>query len=333
MLDKLRDIAIRFQIDSDITVGHAAKVTSVIKVLSEMNKSFSNFLEVEFMKNEEFKTVFLKNDKVLDTLKEDLELLIVDLNFGSFEAALAPHFSDNQTTLFRNDVVEWEKDSFDTYKDLILGGAYHESEYMRKIAKRYSDEERHKIFQPLFSAVGSGKDYSLNIQDRQGKTKTKLVQPIKEKYNFYVPKTEKVKEEPNYATVQAFLKLKKKGDSFSFNKQNVKQVYFVEELAHDTYPFKPNVIQFDGSIYILNDRLIGNVDFEDESYSIKNELLNIYVWGDTREEVESAFAFSFHALYENFALEDDDKLSLESKELKNKLLKLVKTVLHETQKG
>ncbi len=331
MLDKLRDIAIRFQIDSDMTVGHATKVTSVIKVLTEINKSFSNFLEVEFMKNEDFKTVFLKNDKVLDTLKEDLELLIVDLNFGSFEAALAPHFSEKQTTLFRNDVVEWERDTFDIYKDLIIEGTYQESNYMHKIAKRYSEEERQKIFQPLFSAVGSGKDYRLNIKDKQGATTRKLVQPVKEKYAFYVPKVQKIKEEPSYATVQAFLKLKKKGDSFSFNRQSVKQVYFIEELAHDTYPFKPNMIQFDNSIYILNEKLNGIVDYEDDSYSIKNELLNIYVWGDTREEVEAAFAFSFHALYENFALEEDTKLSLESKELKNKLLKLVKTVLYETQ--
>ena len=113
MLDKLRDIAIRFQIDPELTVGHAAKVTTVIKVLTEMNKSFSNFLEVEFLKNDEF------------------------------------------------------------------------------------------------------------------------------------------------------------------------------------------------------------------GYMLKNELFDICVWGDTREEVESAFTFSFHALYDSFTLENDDKLSLESKELKNKLLKFV----------
>ncbi len=329
MLDKLREIAIRFQIDPDLTVGHAAKVTTVIKVLTEMNKSFSNFLEVEFLKNDDFKNIFLKNDKVLDTIKEDLELLIVDLKFSSFEAAVAPHFSDNQIPLFSNNVVAWEKDTFETYKDLILDGNYHETNYMRKIANRYSDDERQKIFQPLFSAFGSGKDYSLNLRDNQGKTKTKLVQPIKDKYSFYVPKPEKVKEAPNYATVQAFLKVKKKGDSFSFNKQNVKKVLLVEELEHDTYPFKPNMVQFSNLIYVLHERLQCIVEFEDDNYIIRNELLDISVWGDTREEVEIAFSFSFHALYENFALENDVKLSLEAKELKMKLLKLVKTVVHE----
>lgn len=182
MLDKLRDIAIRFQIDPDTTVGHAAKVTTVIKVLTEMNKSFSNLLELKFLKDDDFKDIYSKNNKVLDTIKDDLELLIVVL---------------------------------------------------------------------------------------------------------------------------------------------------IEELKHDTSPFKPNMIKFDTSIYILNEKLLCAVEYEDDCYTIKNASLDICVWGDTREEVEMAFAFSFHALYENFALETDDKLSAASKELKNKLLKLVKSIVHE----
>jgi len=329
MLDKLRDIAIRFQIDPLVSVGHAAKVTTVIKVLTDIHRSFANFLEVEFMKNEEFKNIADKNDKVFGTVKEDLELLIVDLKFGSFEAALAPCFPEENITLFRNEVVDWGKETFDTYKDLIVEGRYDEQSYIPKIANRYSDVERQKIFQPLFSAFGNGKDYVLNLMDINGRAKMKLVQPTKERFPFYVPKIEKAKEHLSYATVQAFLRVKKDGESYNFNSRGVKQVFFVEELPHDTYPFKPNIIRFDNFIYILSNKLECIVAYEDGSYIIKNELFNISVWGESREEVESAFAFNFHAIYENFALEEDGKLSVESKELKNKLLALVKTVLHE----
>ena len=133
---------------------------------------------------------------------------------------------------------------------------------------------------------------------------------------------------------QTFLKLKKNknGDSYSFNKHNVKEVFLVEEMEYDTYPFKPNMIQFEGTVYVLNEKLNSVVEYEDDCYTIKNELLDIFVFGDTREEVEIAFAFNFHAIYENFVLEHDEKLSSESKELKNKLLKLIKTVLHEAKK-
>ena len=101
------------------------------------------------------------------------------------------------------------------------------------------------------------------------------------------------------------------------------------DLEHDTYPFKPNVIRYDNFIFVLNGRLECVVGYEDDSYTIKNDSLDISVWGDTREEAETAFAFSFYALYENFAVENDAKLSNASKNLKTKLLKLVKTVVHE----
>ena len=101
------------------------------------------------------------------------------------------------------------------------------------------------------------------------------------------------------------------------------------DLEYDTYPFKPNVIRYDNFIFVLNDRLDCVVDYEDDSYTIKSDSLDINLWGDTREEAETAFAFSFYALYENFAVENDAQLSKASKDLKTKLLKLVKTVVHE----
>jgi hypothetical protein len=92
----------------------------------------------------------------------------------------------------------------------------------------------------------------------------------------------------------------------------------------DIYPFKPDVIKFEDKIYVLNKKLACAVDFEEDNYTIRNEFLDITVWGDTREEVETAFSFSFHALYENYALEDDKKLSKEAKVLKINLLSLVR---------
>ena len=333
MLEKLRDIAIHFQIDPEITVGHAPKVSTVIKVLTELNKSFSNFLEVEFLKNEEFKKALMSNKNVLNTIKEELELLIVDLNYSSFGASVAPNLTETQPSLFRNEVKDWEKETFETYKDLILEGDYQEPKYIQKISKRYTDEERQKIYYPLFSAFGNGNEYSLKIKDNQGHVKTKLIQPQKEQYAFYVPKPEKKQKELLYKTVQVFAKVKSKDDTVSFTKQNIKQVYHIEELEHETYPFKPNVINFDGLVYILSQKLDCEVEYDDESYVIRNNLLDITVWGETREEVENAFNFSFHALHSNFALENDGKLSDKSNELKTKLLRLVKSVLHETQKG
>ena len=67
--------------------------------------------------------------------------------------------------------------------------------------------------------------------------------------------------------------------------------------------------------------------FRSDTYIVENELLNICVWGETREDAEIAFAFNFHSLYLNFALEKDNKLSPDAILLKNKLLKIVKKTM------
>jgi hypothetical protein len=173
------DMAYSFQIDSSKTLGQSARISSVISVLLNVNQTFQSFFEKEHFKNEELARVKEQNNKTLDSLKEDLELLIV-------------------------------------------------------------------------------------------------------------------------------------------------------ELEHETYPYKPSNIAFENTVYILNKRLECLVEFEDEMYVIQNPELDITVWGNTREEVEYSFGFTFHSLYQNFALEQDERLSEEAKLLKTNLLNIVKKVIHES---
>ncbi len=68
------------------------------------------------------------------------------------------------------------------------------------------------------------------------------------------------------------------------------------------------------------------VSYDKGSYVIRNEKLDITVWGNSRDEAEAAFAFSFDALYQNFALEDDTKLTSDAIALKSDLHKIVKNI-------
>ena len=167
-----------FHINTDKTFGHSARISSVISVLLNVNQTFQSFFEKEQFKNEELAKVNEQNNKRLDSLKEDLELLIV-------------------------------------------------------------------------------------------------------------------------------------------------------ELEHETYPYRPSNIAFENTVYILNKRLDCQVEFEDDMYVIQNSEFDITVWGETREEAEYSVGFTFHSLYQNFALENDNKLSEKAKLLKNNLLTTVKKVINE----
>lgn len=331
MIDKLRDKAFRFQIDPEKTVGHAARISSVINVLTNINLSFQNFLEVEFFKNDEFVKAYDQNHKVLDSLKEDLELLIVDLKFSSFEAAAVPNII-SLPSLFNDKVNAWKVETYEDYKDNILHGNFDSPHYLRKVSERYNEVERNSIFKPLFSSVSDDKPYKLNLITKSETITFK--QPNKSLYGFYISKIEKpISIEPEYKTVQFYAKVKKGEKGFELAKKNIKQVYYFEELEHETYPYKPSTLAFESSIYILNKRLDCHVEFEDDMYVIQNSEFDITVWGETREEAEYSIGFTFHSLYQNFALENDDKLSEEAKLLKNNLLNIVKKVIDESQKS
>lgn len=333
MLDELRDIAIRFQIDPVSTVGHAAKLDSVIKVLSKLNESFNNFLEIEFLKNEDFNKIYQENPSVLKAIKDELDLLIVDLKFSSFEAALAPNISNNQISLYKNDVLEWKKDTFLEYKENIILADYNNINYIETINLRYDEEEKNRIFNPLFHSFGVNNLYGVNLKDNAGKVIKSFIQPDKSKLPFFISKTKKSQQVLETGTFQVFVKAKKIDGKLDFKKSDISKFLYFEELEHETYPYKPNLIKFDGHIYSLSENLSCEIDFQDGIYIIKNDYLDIIAWGQSREEVEEAFNFSFHSSYINYALENDEALSDEAKELKHKMNKLVKATFNENKKN
>jgi len=329
MIETLKDIAIRIHIEPLKTVENAAKVETVIKVLSDISDSYNNYLEIEFSKNEQFKKLYEKNNKIFNTIKEELALLVVDLNFSSFEAALAPDLLVQQTEMFSNDVLDWKFDTFSEYKDGIINGDFENDYYIDKVAEKYNELERERIFRPLFSSIGTGKDYRINIKDNNHNIIKALIQPKTTK-QFYIPKNSKNNIVDNdYSTVQIFAKVKKHGDTIDINKKNIKEFLFSEVLDHDTYPFKTDIIKYKETIFDLNKNIECVVEFEEGNYFIKNEELDLIVWGNTRKEAEEAFSFGFYSLYQNYYLEENSNLSEEAILLKEKINSLIKKVVNE----
>ena len=128
----------------------------------------------------------------------------------------------------------------------------------------------------------------------------------------------------DYRTFQVFMQIANDNVIYDIKKGNIKKILYFEELEHDTYPYKPDIIKYENLIYNLKQKLDCNVLYEDGSYIITNDLLEIRVWGDTREEAVDAFCFTFSALYQNFAKESDEKLTEKAKLIKAKLLNIVK---------
>jgi len=329
MLNELKDIALTIYIDPVNSVGHAAKVNTILKVLGKLNESYYNYLEVEFLKKDDFKAIYNTNNKVLDTLKEELDLFAVDVKFSSFQISVAPNLVSPQTTLFKPEVVIWQKETFDDYKENIIKGDFQDPKYLSKILKRYNETERAKIFQPFFSAINDSKNYSVNVLNKTGSIERVLRPPAKDKLSLYLPKPVLQEEIPDDKTVMAYLKVKQSKGAVDIKKSKIKKVLYQEEMEYDIYPFRPDTIRYDGKIILLNEKLSCDVEFNNNIYYIKYKPLDITVWAASRDDVEEAFAFSFFALYENIFLEDNSRLSKNAIAIKKKFKKLINKFLNE----
>ncbi len=326
ILEDLRKIAIKFQIDPKMSIGHAARIDTVIRVLNNINKSYKSFLKIEFDKNDDYKKIFKDNEKIIKQFLDELDLLIVDVKFDSFSSALAPNIFEKQIPLFKSDTFKWKKEVFSQYKEKILYGNYDDTDYIKTISKRYNEEEKNSIFSPLFSGLNHSRDYDILLLSEKYQPLKKFNKPKAEKIKYYIKKKEDNKK--NYKTIQTFMKVKTdKNGNININKKNLEEVYYIEELPHETYPYKPENIDFNGNIYILKNKIDCEVGYDADMYLISNDELDITVWGETRDEAEEAFCFAFGSLYENYAKEKNKNLTKTAIKLKNNLLEMVDKVV------
>lgn len=321
-LEQLREIALRFKVEPLETVGHAARLDTVLHTLGNINNSYRAFIKAEFLKRPDFQKEFQRSPKVLEAMMEKLQLLVVDVEFSSFAPALAPDITQTQSSIFAKDVLAWQREEFANFKNNVVAADFNDADYLKEVTEMYSELERHAIFQPLFSAAGNGTRYKVKLLNGNNKETRTLRPPVQEAQHYY-----KAARQPSQVntlqTVQFYAKVKKTDGQQSFKKADIRDVLYWEALDHETYPFKTTFIQFGDIGYVLKERLNSDVSYEDGQYFIANELLDITVWGDTRDDAEEAFSFSFHSLYKNYAEEVDELLTSQALQLKNTLLNLV----------
>lgn len=115
-------------------------------------------------------------------------------------------------------------------------------------------------------------------------------------------------------------------NNMEFNPTVIKKSNF--DFDFGQYTFQKNYIIidnifFENHFYALKKGLKCNISLEEDLIVIFNKELNIRVWGLTKKETLEAFNFQFHSLYENFALEYNNKLSDKAQDIKRKLIELV----------
>ena len=319
----LKDIAIRLRIEPARTAGRIVPVKTVIHVLNKITESYTNFLSIEFLKKDDFKKVYDQKPEALKSILSDLQLNVVDLSFNSFEVAIAPNIFDPNVTIFSDDINDWKVGIYYQYKDDILEGDFTHGKYMNAIEEHYSDDERRKIYDPLFKSVGDQRSYKVQLLNADRKHVRTIVKPDNAISGFYTAGAPKPTDKPELKTVQFYAKVEADDPGNPFKKANIKKFLYHETLEHDTYPFKPKTIRADNFIYVLKEDLECNVEYKGRNYIISYPPLDILVKKESRSEAEEAFHLAFHTMYVDYEKEENNNLNKKATDQKTTLLSII----------
>lgn len=332
-LSQLKDIAINLKIESIGTVEKAVTVDTLIKVLSDINKSFHHFAEYEIINNPIYKEYLINKPKFVEEFLNNFQLLIVDAKIGSFQPALAPNLLEEQDPFFKNEVLDFKKDTFNNFKTDVVWLDFNNQSQINAIVSKYPDEFRSKVYKPFIDTISEDKLYHVHLLDKNDKIIRRITPPdeLRKKQIITFAKSEKPK--PKEQLIKGYFRISTDGTKVELKKSSIKKVYDIEILDHETYPYKPDTIRFENDVFVLHYPLVCNVDFEEDNYFITNDELDITVWGTSREEVEQAFCFSFYSLFKNYSEEKVEYLSEKAIELRNKLNTMIKSHYNETSKN
>lgn len=320
---KLQESAIRIRISPDPQNGQVVPVKLVIKVLADLSKSYRKFLEIEFLRIKDFQKVYAKNPRALDSLLSELQLNIVDLQFNNFEAALSPDLLDSSQSLFSDDVNEWKNGIYEQYRTDILYADYTNTKYMNSISKQYTAEERKLIYQPLFNAAGDGTNYKLQLTNQDHKVERVILKPEIRIAKFYTAKAPQPSMPVETKTVHFYAKVRTAIDGTQFKKTGIREVLYVEEMEHDTYPYKPHQLTHDHMTYVLKESINCEVMYKADIYTISYKPLDISVMNESRELAEDMFSEKFAMLFIESIESEGKKLSAKKERIRATILDLI----------
>lgn len=296
-LNELRDIAFEITIDPNNPL-HAASAEDVVKVLSAYINSYKSYLTVKIQSEN-------KSQEEVAEIIRDTKLMVVDTDFNSFHSSLAPYNPNNPSTMtvFNNYKSEILEADMDNYGDL------------KRLRDDYTKEQLHAIYNPIFAVTS--RNYSLKIKTNKTGER-KVNKPRKEFETYFKPTKTKIIKESEDKLFQVVVQA---ADINSFSK---KDIIYSSILEHETYPLSLDRIKSNEKTIYLHDTINCMVEYSDDLYFITYKDLNIEVWGETREDAEQAFKFTFYSLVVNYAEEDDSNLTNDAILLKNKLITMIR---------
>lgn len=190
-------------------------------LLNHISSSFKNFLKADFfLEFDKINSNKINLQNIYNRILPDLDFRMVDLKYGSFEIGLAVD-KVMKSSIQDKKIRNWALEVGNKYKQLVLDEDY-DKETVDKIMDCYNEEDRKKIFNPIFS-ITENPNFNLQIK-KNSKSDYKTIR-IKDKsiIERIIPnKIEelKVEEIKEYQIVNVTTVIEKKNSKKSIKLEN-----------------------------------------------------------------------------------------------------------------
>tara|TARA_R110001606_G_scaffold40631_2_gene110653 strand:+ start:419 stop:1537 length:1119 start_codon:yes stop_codon:yes gene_type:complete len=243
------------------THGTAVSLNSIInELLPKIQNSYKNFLKKDF--ENKFSGYFnydrSKINKAFGQSFLDTNLLVSDLNFGSFEIGLCsdPIMSGGKTDII--EIRKWSKKTSLNFKENVLDIDFNNKESLNKILETYSEEERLRIFKPVIDIIENPKiNFSYKSNNFE---KFKIVKKVNRKH------------------LEKIVPLKK---NILIEKNENKEYEMIQVFAMVEKGKNPKTIKLENTLFgTINDKYfeLTEIDFIDQGYKIpKNAEIQVQI--------------------------------------------------------
>ena len=191
-LDTMKNRAIYIKMKSEKKYSYASTVRlqDIKYLIEKVQKSYEQYIIATFRMSFEqlYKTPEALAEAVSRIISQ-LELRVVDLNYKSFGVGISTDtIIGNQDTTI--EIVDWKKDVLSNYKKDVIEIDYSSEEDTKRIAQKFTEEERNSIYKPIQDAI-STKKLDITVSNSEYKEIKKINKINKKTQNNILPKLEK----------------------------------------------------------------------------------------------------------------------------------------------
>jgi hypothetical protein len=309
---QLRDQAVYFKLyNKGGEGGGAISVYELMDRLRGLMESYAAFVEIEYERLNKISDKKLLK-KVHTALAKENSLMVVDLKFESCGMAVAPNTNLYYEEIPRiNNPLEWKSKTFDDFKETVISGDYDNSAYLKKVSKRYTPDERNRIFKPFMeTALDKGKTrmkfgfgkpkYTVHVSKLTETQKVILMPAISEKPNAV---------DEDFPTTMAMVELR----------GNRTKVLDLFDQTIDKVIIPIDCFSFHKKEHKLKYPLFFEVIHENNVYYLSNDEYALYAMGNSLPEAKENLGEEFHHTMKLYNSHKDDQLTDDVKRIKDHL--------------